>query len=72
LRYGVLTLGGLLHRPFEFQTSSLDLPDLALQGLNLAPGGRQSIFSSSSRLRKSAHTTVSWQLMTFFSKRDKD
>jgi hypothetical protein len=44
LRYGVLTLSGLLHRPFEFQASSLDLPNLAVQALNLAPGGHQSIF----------------------------
>jgi hypothetical protein len=43
LRYDVLTLGGLLHRPFEFQASSLDLSNLALQAMNLAPGGRQSI-----------------------------
>jgi hypothetical protein len=43
LRYSVLTLGGLLHRPFEFQASRLDLSDLALQAMNLAPGGRQSI-----------------------------
>jgi hypothetical protein len=43
LRYGVLTLGGFLHLSFEFQAPSLDLPNLDLQILNLAPGSRQSI-----------------------------
>jgi hypothetical protein len=40
LRYGILTLGGFLHHPFEFQAPSLDLLDPDLQVPNLTPGDR--------------------------------